>query len=303
MQEVFNQTLTLFIVMLVGLLVAKLNILTNEVRKKLAQMLVTVVAPMLILKNFQVDYNKDLLRNMGTAAIIAFSLIGIGILVGYFVWKKAPADKKPILNYATAFPNCGYLGYPVLGGLFGAEGIIYVAIFVMVFQIYMWTLGVWIYTGKPSKWYKPFTRPPLIAVFLGIILFVFSIQIPTPIYSALSMVGGMTSPLAMLLIGAFLGDSKIKDILTDKYIYLLSIFRFIVWPTIMFFILKPFNLGDVLYASCVLLSAMPAAANTVILATRYDKNPRFASELVAFTTVISIASIPIWMYFITGGIG
>ena len=56
-----------------------------------------------------------------------------------------------------------------------------------------------------------------------------------------------------------------------------------------------------MYASCVLLSAMPAAANTVILATRYDKNPRFASELVALTTLISLASIPLWMYLITGG--
>ncbi len=303
MQNVFNQTLTLFIVMIVGFLVAKLDIFTHDVRKKLASFLVTVAAPMLIIKNFQVDYSIDLLKNMGIAAIIAFSLIGIGLLVGKQVWRKSPEDKRPILIYATAFPNCGYLGYPVLGGLFGSEGIIYVAIFVMVFQIYMWTAGVWIYTGKPSKWYKPFMRPSLIAVFLGIVLFAFSIKLPTPIYNSLTMVGGMTSPLAMLLIGAYLADSKLKEVLQEKTIYLLSIFRFIIWPTAMFFILKPFGLGDVLYACCVLLSAMPAAANTVILATRYNKNPRFASELVAFTTVISVASIPLWMYFITGGIG
>ncbi len=303
MQNVFDQTLTLFIVMIVGLLVAKLDIFTHEVRKKLSQFLITVTSPMLIIKNFQIDYSSALLVNMGIVAIIAFLLIGLGILVGWNVWRKAGEDRRPVLAYATAFPNCGYLGYPVIGGLFGSEGIIYVAIFVMVFQIYMWTLGVWMFTGKPSKWYKPFLRPPLIAVVIGIIIFIFSVTIPTPIYNAFDMVGGMTSPLAMLLVGAYLADSKLKDILAEKQIYLLSLFRFVLWPTIMFFALKPFHFSDVMYASCVLLSAMPAAANTVILATRYDKNPKFASELVALTTLISIASIPLWMYFITGGIG
>ena len=301
MQDVFNQTLTLFIIMMVGFLVAKFEIFTHSVRKKLSQFLINFAAPMLIVKNFQVDYSQELLRNMGIVAVIAFILIGSGIFIGKLVWRKAPEDKQPILAYATAFPNCGYLGYPVLGGLFGNEGIIYVAIFVMVFQIYMWTLGVWIFTGKPDKWYKPFLRPALIAVAIGIVIFIFSIKIPAPIYNSLSMVGGMTSPLAMLLVGAYLADSKLKEILTEKYNYLLAIFRFVLWPTIMFFALKPFNFGEVMYASCVLLSAMPAAANTVILATRYDKNPRFASELVALTTLISLASIPVWMYLITGG--
>jgi len=300
MQNVFNQTLTLFIVMMVGFLVAKLNILTHEVRKKLSKLLLFVVAPLLILKNFHIDYSKDLLMNMGVVAVVAVVVIGSGILVGWFLWKKSPEEKRAVLRYATAFPNCGYLGYPVLGGLFGAEGVIYVAIFVMVFQIYMWTLGIWIFTGKPSKWYKPFLRPALIAIFLGIIIFAFSIKLPIPIYNAISMVGDMTSPLAMILVGAYLADSTFKELFSGKHKYLLSVLRFIVWPTAVFFALKPFNLSEIVYASCVLLTAMPAAANTVILATRYNKNPKFASELVTITTLISLVSIPIWMYFITG---
>ena len=303
MQDVFNQTLTLFIVMMTGFLVAKIKIFTIDVREKLSKFLISVTSPLLIIKNFNVDYSKDLLVNMGIVAAVAFIIIGLGIITGWFVWKKSPEDKRPILRYATAFPNCGYLGFPVLGGLFGAEGIIYVAIFVMVFHIYMWTLGVWLFTGKPSKWYKPLLRPALIAVVIGIVIFVFSIKLPVPIYNAVSMVGGMTSPLAMLLVGAFLADSTLKEIFGERYTYLLSVFRFIVWPVIVFFALKPFNLSEAMYASCVLLAAMPAAANTVILAARYGKNPKFASELVALTTLISLVSIPIWMYFITGGIG
>jgi predicted permease len=232
--------------------------------------------------------------------VAAFAIIGAGLIVGKFIWKKAPQEKNVVLRYATAFPNCGYLGIPVLGGLFGTEGVIYTSAFIMSFNIYMWTFGIKIFSGKSEKWYMPFIRPAIISIVLGIIIFIFSIQLPTPLYDALSMVGGMTSPLAMLLVGSFLADSKLKDIFADKYIYILSILRFIVWPGIMFFALKPFNLPQVVFACCVLISSMPAAANTVILATSYEKNPKFASETVALTTLIALATIPVWMYFITG---
>ena len=302
MHDVFNRTLTLFIIMMIGLLAAKTNIFTREVRTQLSKFLLFITAPLLIIINFQIDYSKDLLINMGIVAAVAAIVIGAGIFIGWHLWKRTGDEKRPVLIYASAFPNCGYLGYPVIGGLYGQEGVIYVAIFVMVFQIYMWTLGVWLFTGKPSKWYKPLLRPALIAVAIGIVLFTFSLKLPVPLYDAASMVGGMTSPLAMLLVGSFLADSKIKEMLTEKYTYFIAIIRFIFWPTLVFFALKPFNLSEVVYASCVLISAMPAAANTVILATRYDKNPRFASELVALTTLMSLALIPLWMYLITGGV-
>lgn len=299
MQDVFNQTLTLFTVMIIGLIAAKIDIFTHEVRRKLSVLLINITAPLLILKNFQIDYSKKLLTNMGIMAIFAIVLIGAGIIVGKYVWKKMPDDRKPILHFATAFPNCGFLGYPVLGGLFGSEAIIYVAIVVMIFNIYIWTLGIKIFSGKSEKWYKPFTRPAIIAIVLGLFMFTFSLRMPIPLYNATAMVGSMTSPIAMLLVGSYLADSKIKEIFCNKHIYFLSIFRFAIWPTITFFALRPFNLSEIVYASCVLISAMPAAANTVILATRYDKNPEFASELVALTTLISLALIPVWMYFIT----
>lgn len=300
MQTVFNQTLTLFIILIMGLIAAKTKIFTQEVRSKLSAFLLNVTAPVLILVKFQIDYSQELLINMGIVAIAAFALIGVGLIVGKFLWKNAPDKKREVLHYATAFPNCGYLGIPVLGGLFGTEGVIYTAVFVMAFNIYMWTFGVRIFTGKSDKWYSPFIRPAIIAIVIGLILFIFSLKLPTPLYDAFSMVGSMTSPLAMLLVGSFLTDSKFKDIFADKHIYFLSILRFIIWPGLMFFILKPFNLPEVVYACCVLISSMPAAANTVILATRYEKNPKFASETVALTTLIALATIPVWMYFITG---
>ena len=299
MQDVFNQTLTLFIIMLIGLLTAKLNIFTHEVRRKLSVFLLNVLSPLIIIVNFQRDYSKDILVNMGIISIVAFAAIGGGLLLGSFIWRKSLENKKAVLHYATGFPNCGYLGYPVLGGLFGAEGIMYTAIFVMVFYFFMWTIGIKIFSGKSAKWYSPLIRPAIIAIFIGIIMFIFSIKLPVPIFDAFSMVGGMISPVAMLLVGSYLADSKIKEIFTDKHIYLVSIVRFIFIPAIIYFIIKPFNLSDIVFISCVVLSAMPAAASTVILATRFDKNPKFASRLVALTTLIAMLTIPVWIYIVT----
>ena len=298
MNSITSQVLTLFLIVVVGLIAAKVNIFTDDVRKKMSDMLLNIVSPLLILKSFQIDYSQEILGNMGVTALAAVCVIGLGIIVGKLIFKKAPEDKRSVLWYASAFPNCGYLGIPVVGGIFGDEGVIYVAVFMMVFQVYMWTAGILIFTGKTEKWYKPLTRPGMIAVIIGLLTFTFGIKYPVPLYNTFSMVGGMTSPLAMLLVGAFLSDSTIKEMVTDKHTYLIALLRFAVYPTLTYFALKPFGIPYVVFATIVLLSSMPAATNTVILATKFDGNPKFASRMVTMTTLMAMALIPVWMYII-----
>ncbi len=299
MNSITSQVLTLFLIVIIGFIAAKVNIMTVDVRKKLSDLLLDITSPLLILKSFQIRYSTEILSNMVIVTISAVLILGLSILVGKFIFKKAPEDKRKILWYASAFPNCGYLGIPVIGSLFGDEGVIYVAVFIMVFQAYMWTLGIHIFAGKSEKWYKALTRPAMIAVFIGIVTFIIGIQYPTPIYNTLSMVGGMTSPLAMLLVGAFLVDSTIKEMVSDKHIFYIAALRFILWPALTYLALKPFGLQYEVFATIVLISSMPAATNTVILATKFDSNPQFASRLVTLTTLMAMALIPVWMYIIS----
>lgn len=295
MLAVINQVGTLIIVMIIGVIAAKVGYMTDKVRKKLSDILLNIVAPLYAIKSFQMDTSPELMSNLIIVVVSAFLIISVGTLAGKFLWRKAPEDKRAILVYTSGFPNCGYLGYPLLGGLFGDEAIIYVAMFVMVFTIMFWTVGVRIHSKKVEKWYVPLTRPGLIFTIIGLILFVAQIKLPYFLFNAFSMVGSMTSPLAMMLIGAFLAEVHFREVLKDKYVYLLSGFKLIIMPLITYTILSLFHIEGLVLTVIVMISSMPAAINTVILATKFGENAKFGSAVVSVSTLLALISLPIWL--------
>lgn len=300
MLSVINQIGTLGVIIIIGVIVSKLGMMTQEVRKKMSAMLINVTAPLFAIKAFQLEYSPLLVKNMILVAISAFLIISIGLLVGKIAWKNADENKKDVLKYANGFMNSAFLGYPLIGGLYGDEGIIYVAIFVMAFLILLWTAGIHTFTKEKEKWYTPFTRPGLIGVVVGLVLFLMRIELPYFLFNSFSMVGSMTSPLAMLLIGAFLSEVSLKDIVKDKNIYLLSVYRLLISPAIMLLLLQLFKIDHtVAYATLILVAGMPAATNTVLFATMYEGNATYASGVVSMTTLISIVTLPLWVWIIS----
>ncbi|MGI6189627.1 MAG: AEC family transporter, partial [Caldicoprobacteraceae bacterium] len=116
-----------------------------------------------------------------------------------------------------------------------------------------------------------------------------------PLYNAASMVGSMTSPLSMLIVGALLANLPFKEMFRGFPVYLGSFVRLIAMPLLFYLILKPFSIpADILNIS-VILTAMPAAVNTVIFAEKYGGDSELASRIVGISTVLSVMTIPLIM--------
>ena len=298
MQDVLSRVATLVIVLLLGFILAKTNIFTQDTRKKLSELLMHVTSPLLIIKSFQIDYSTELLGEMIIVVVNAIVVIGGGLALGYLIWRRAPGDRKAALIFGGGFPNVGYMGYPILGGLFGDAGNLFVALYVMIFQLLSWTVGIRVFTGKSEKWYKVLLRPSLIAIIIGAILFLFSINIPEVLYNVADMVGEMTSPLAMMLAGAYLADNRLKTLFNDAQIYGVVVYRVLLWPAAVAGALWFFHLDYVLYACCVIIASMPVSVSTVIFAAGFDRNPQFASRMVTMTTLLSMLSVIFWMFIV-----
>jgi len=301
MLTVFNQILTLAVIIVIGIILAKLSILDNQTRKKLSSMLVYVIAPLYVIVSFQIDFSTEILKTMGIIAIFAFIIMSVGLLVGKLLWRNMEKEKSRILTHASGFMNCGYMGYPVLYALFGSIGVLYAAVFVMVFQLFLWTIGVMIFSEKPKTLYEPLLKPGIIGVAIGIVLFIFKIELPSFLFNAFSMVGKMTPPIAMLIIGAFLSEVDILHSLKDFPTYAVAFFRLIVAPAIALAILLLFGFtpDDGIFFSCiVILSGMPTGTNNVLFATNYDSNPKYAASVVAISTILSGITIPLWIMII-----
>jgi len=145
MLTVFIQILTLMVIIIIGIILAKLSILDHETRRKMSSMLVYVVAPLYVIVSFQIDFTAEILKTMGIIAIFALIIIPLGLIVGKLLWRNQEKEKSQILNHASAFMNCGFMGYPLLYALFGSIGVLYASVFVMIFHLFLWTFGVMIF--------------------------------------------------------------------------------------------------------------------------------------------------------------
>ncbi|HZJ82439.1 MAG TPA: AEC family transporter [Clostridia bacterium] len=294
---VVEQVMVLFLIMIVGMVAAKQDIINGEVRKKLSDLLLYITAPFLVITAFNFKFSPDILKNAGI--ILAFSFVAhVGsILLGMVLFSKYPINKQRVLKHMIVFSNCGYMGFPVLESMFGKIGVFYGSIYNLTFQVFVWTYGVILFTGnrKQTSTGKVLLNPGVASVIIGMLIFIFSLEIPKPIFQALEMVGGMTAPLSMLIVGALLSSIKFKSIFSGFEVYYGSLIRLIVIPLISFGVLKLIGVEELLLQVSVLLVAMPAAANTALFAEKYDADPILASRGVALSTILSIITIPLIM--------
>lgn len=296
---VFNEVIILFLIMVVGFAAKKFNIINDETRRKLSEMLIYITMPCLIIISFNFEFSKEMLYNACIVLIFAAGIHIFSILLGMLIYNRYPYDVKKVLKFITVYTNCGFMGLPVLEGLFGKQGVFYGSIYNAVFNISVWTNGIMIFTGNKASGTlkRALINPGIIAVIMGMAIFLFSAELPYPLFKALEMVGSMTTPVSMIIIGSFLADSDFKKIFSGFDVYYGSAVRLVLIPVVTLVVLKIIGLREDLLGPCVTLVAMPAAANTVIFAEMYGGDTELASRCIAISTLLSVITIPLVVMF------
>jgi len=292
---VATQVATLFIVIIIGFIARKTNIITEDMTGKLSNFLLLITQPMLIISSFDFEFSQDIMINALLVLAMSVLIHVLAILVGMIVYKKYPARVRSVLKFFTVFSNCGYMGFPVLDSLFGSIGVFYGALYVIPFNVFSMSYGILVFTGKSDKdtIKKILTHPAIISVGIGMVMFLLNIKLPEAIANAVSMVGSMTSPLSMLIVGALLAGIPFRKMFKGSEVYIGSAVRLILMPLMVYGILKLFNLPEIVFRVSVTLSAMPAAASTAIFAERYGGDSELGSRCVSISTIFSIITIPL----------
>ncbi|MDD4797464.1 MAG: AEC family transporter [Eubacteriales bacterium] len=295
MAAALNQVLILILIIVVGFVAARVKIIDAATRARLSELLLLVCTPMQVLLAFQMDYSQQLAVQMAQLAVIGVAGFGASAVIGYFLWRKKPEARRKVLWLSAMLSNCGFMGIPVFKGVFGDVGVVYASIFVLVFTVYTWTLGVAIMGVKGATWKNIVLQPALIACVAGVVLFLTQWRLPGQINAVLQSVGDMTTPLAMIIIGSLIAEIELKGILSDKDIPLSIGLRLLVLPALMWAALSFFDLPRDVVKASVLIMGMPIATNTVLFATRYDCEPHFAGTLVVGSTLFSMLTLAFWM--------
>lgn len=297
---VINQVIILFLMMGTGFYARKRKMISDEGRKTLSDILVNITCPLIIISSFKFNFSMEMMRNIIIMLVFSFISHIILVFLGKVIFNKYKGDTKAVLRFVTIFSNCAFMGYPVLQALYGKMGIFYGSIFQLAFNIFLWTYGVALITGQRDlKQIKSaLLNPGIIAVVMGFIIFLFSIKIPATIYSTIDMIGSMTVPLSMMIIGSNMADMKLRDGLLRYEVYYISFIRLLLIPFITLAILKLMGVSGIILGTCVIIEAMPAASMVAVIADKYDSDRHFASQCVFITTLLSLITIPLIIMFL-----
>ncbi|WP_461206578.1 AEC family transporter [Clostridium sp. DL1XJH146] len=298
---VVNQVLVLFLIMFIGVIAKKKNIIDETINKGLTNLLLNITVPLLIINAFNIEYSQELIANMTKVFLYSLLLFTLFSIIGGLFYLKYDVDKRAVLKFATIFSNCGFMGFPLIFSIYGNVGILYTSIFNILFNVFVWTYGMMLFTDKRNlkDAKKLLKNPALIAVLIGVLLLVLPIELPSVLYMTFELVGDTTTPLSMIIIGVMVADVNIKEIINDFSLYYVSLIRLIIVPIITYFILNLLHADVLIRDIIVVLEAMPAGSLGAIFAESTNKEPRYASKVVFVTTLFSVVTIPIVLSIIS----
>jgi malate permease and related proteins len=303
---ILSQIFILAIVVLIGAIAAKAKVLNIVSKDMLSKVIFNISLPLMLFTNFlKLDATPRLLAN----SFIVLSLSGFVILFMLFAgWVttrifKIKGREAAVFKAHSMFGNTIFLGFPLITALYGVEGLLYASMFQLVSNIIMWTVGVIVLThGDGRSWKKSISRvlnPNTIATLSGLLFFILSIKLPALVLKPLSELGSANTWLSMLYIGAMLVLADVGGLLGKKSLYIISINRLIIVPSILISLFAAFAAAsgsspDKMVASVIILEAsMPCMASVVIMAKELGADDHLAVGNVFVSTIVSILTLPV----------
>ena len=306
----------LFLILCLGVILAKLGLLDVHTKQKLTKILLYVTTPLMMIDAFHdrmlmLESEPEHGISVGYLFAVCFGFYFAVILLSIVLVMllHPPKEQKRVYLFMTVFGNVGFMGFPVIQSVYGTEGLFYAAILNSVFNIFVYTFGVLLMntqTGQNASkaaqlralpWKKLLLTPAVLCTAVGVLIFVLKIRLPEIIADSCDTLGGITSPLAMLVVGANLNGMHAKDMLTNMRMNIYVLLRQIALPLVFWLIIRSTVSHAVLAPTLLVLSCMPAANTTALFATEYGGDEKLASQGIFLTTLFSLVSFPliIWL--------
>ncbi|MGM9594513.1 MAG: AEC family transporter [Candidatus Onthomonas sp.] len=294
MENLLNLQIELFLLMALGFLLTRKGLLSKEARRGLTDLVIYVVLPANIVTSFLIELDSSILA--AGAVIFAVSCV-IQLfchLIAKVLYPGANAKQLAVLKYGTVCSNAGFMGNPLVEGLYGSTGLMLASLYLIPQRTVMWSAGLGYFTASKGKDVvrKVLTHPCIIAVFLGLILMLTQVALPTALVQTLKACGGCTTALSMIVIGGILAEIPFRSVFNRWSVYY-SLLRLIVIPLLTLLPLWLFKLPPLVTAVSVVLAGMPAGSTTAILAEKYDGDSALAVQLVFLSTALSLITIPL----------
>lgn len=286
---------TMFILMAVGFIVYSKKLINEEGTKQISNLLIWVINPLIMLTRYQMKFSMTKLMGLGIAFIVSLASMLIGFLIGKIVFKK----EQRIDKFAIGFANAGFIGIPLVTNVMGINDVFFLSAYLVCFNILSYTYGIYMVTNdkKLVSIRSMIFNPGVMAVILGLIVFISPIKLPQIVYNAFNLIGQTNTPIAMLLLGTYIAKSKIITLFNDKNAYFICFIKLVVVPLVILVVFKflPAYLTEIKKV-VLIAAATPVGLTVPMFSQMYGGNYEYGAKLVGLSTLLSLITIPVILY-------
>lgn len=293
---VLRQSVIMFVYMAIGGLLFKKGLITKEGSKSLANLLLYVVLPCVVVKSFCVARTPERMNGLLVSFLAALGILLLAMAVSHLLFKKNPID-----DFGAAFSNAGFMGFPLVAAVQGSEAIFYAAGFVALLNALQWTYGQSLISGDPGyRSPKAILKNPLVlSLLLGILLFCFEIPVPAIASDLLAALAALNAPLAMVILGVYLAQTDPKTLFNDPHLYVVAAARLVLIPLLTILVLKLLPAQYAAIATTlVIVAAAPIGSNVAVYAQKLGKDYAYAVRGVCLSTLLSAITMPLLMLLV-----
>lgn len=294
-KNMIDMQLMMFLLVAIGFFIRKKGIVNTEGRMNMIDLCLHITLPFNVLHSFLRKWDWNLFIACGVILLLSVGFNAISVFFSAVLYKKQETNRQKSLKYGTIISNSGFLGNPMVEGIYGSEGLLYAALFMLPVRIVMWTIGIAVFLkGRKEKlWKNVLTHPCIVAIYAGVIIMVCGIQFPTFVEKTIAGISGCNTPLSMMLIGMMLAEVKPKGLI-DKTMVFYTAIRLLVIPAVVFAITAFLPLDGMLRGITVIMAGMPAPITTALLSAKYGGDEKYATGMVFLSTILSLITLPLW---------
>lgn len=292
------------LIIALGFILGKIKMISKETNRQLVNLLLTVFMPASLFVAFPATYNEELTQlffyGLGGGVIVMILLVLLSKLI--FMKGIYKGELRFESQFALIFNNATFLGYPIVVNTFGESGIIAYCGFIVAFNVALFSYGIYLFERKltPKLLGRVLTNPNIIAVALGMILYLSTVHLPEFLTDAVGFVGSATTPLSVICIGYMLSKAQFGKLIKRWRLMLTAIIQLIVGPVVTYFALSFLRFPTEVVSVCTLIQTLPTATSLGLFATKYGGNEIESSELVAISTIFSAATMPLMAMLLLG---
>ena len=302
MNQIYIVLFQILVCCSIGFILRKNRVIDERTEKTLTEILLQAVLPFSIIASSQYRFSLELVKGMLAVALFATLYYCLSLTIMRIFMRRKPGfrtDDARVMWTTIIFANTGFLGLPLMESMFGDGGQLLGAIYNIMFNMFFYTFGV--HTLSRSK-FKPrelIMNPVTAASVLAIILFIIPWRMPLFVSNTINLVGNMTIPLSMIIVGSIISTINIRKFFDFKS-FVVSLFRLLILPAIAFVTMLGIGslvpIAKVTASVIVLMTAMPCGIINVLVAERENTSPKLASGSVIMSFACMLITLPIFVF-------